>query len=108
MVNNKNQKFDIKRMSVLFLICLLASLTLSTFVHELVHVTQLSLSDNARPTSICWDFGQESVAHTGYVVNNADVDKVQQDNEGREFVAYTMGLGSLAMFMTVLKVEHYW
>ena len=100
----------------MFIICLLAAMTLSTFAHEFVHIGQIETDDRVEPVSVCWDYGQESAAHVDYkwslnretpVATEEKLDFMQQ-NESREIVAYLVGFSTLGLFMTVLRIENYW
>lgn len=115
--NNKkpgfmSNKFSIKRTFVMFVICLFAAVTLSTFAHEFTHVAQIGIDDAVEPVSICLDYGQDSAAHVDYqwapTADAVDKESFTQQNESREFVAYSIGFLTLGLFMGVTKLEHYW
>ena len=96
--------------AVLFLICLLAGITVSNVAHELIHVVQLSGQEHVKPTSMCMDFGQESMAHVSFVWKGPkDVyENFEKQNTSREFVAYSVGFITLGFFMIITKVRNYW
>jgi len=94
----------------MFIICLLASITVSILVHEVVHIFQFSLDPRVEPISISLDFGKDSAAHVSYVYttnNPQDIEEFRQQDISREFVAYTIGIITLILFLYALKERHY-
>jgi len=94
----------------MFMICLLAAVTISIIGHELVHVVQFSLDPRVEPTSISLDFGKNSAAHVSYVYttnNPDDIQEFKQQDVSREFVAYSIGIITMILFLYVLKEKHY-
>ncbi len=97
----------------MFIICLLAAMTLSTFAHEFTHIGQIQVDERVEPVSLCWDYGQDSAAHVDYQWSSSTIetqDKLDflQQNEDREVVAYTVGFITLGLFMGITKIENYW
>ncbi|MAH42263.1 hypothetical protein CL614_00860 [archaeon] len=108
-----NKKFSFKRTFAMFIICLLAAMTLSTFAHEFTHVIQVEADNRVEPVSVCWDYGQDSAAHVDYKwsINSLTIDEKQdfmQHNGSREFIAYTIGFLTLGLFVGITKIENYW